>query len=97
MSEVKTNLKLQDGRMFVVRTQDVEPIVEANKRAFDYDDRRFKSESFNHVARIPLVVIEKWCNDNGVKYQEFMNDENILRKFLNDPDHKFLRTKPGKV
>lgn len=86
-----------DDRLTVETVQDVEPILEANKRQFDHDDRRFKSEAFNHVARVPLVVLEQWARDKGITYQELMNNDAVMRRFLNDPDNKFLRTKPGKI
>lgn len=76
--------------------QDVEPILEANKRAFN-DSGGYKSEVMNHKARIPEVIALKWCNDNGVKYQEFLSDPNIMRRFLNDPDNKAWLTRPGRV
>jgi hypothetical protein len=93
---MKTNYKWDEPeeRLVIQRVQDVEPILEANKRAFDVDDKRFKSEAMNHVARIPMVVIEKVKAETGV---DLLNDEKALRAFLNDPDNRFLRTKPGKI
>ena len=79
-------------RLHIQTVQDVEPILEANKRAFNHDDRQF-NQQFNHVARIPLIVIEqqrKLGND-------LMGDEAALRRFLNDSDNAFMRTKPGRI
>ena len=79
-------------RLHILTVQDVEPILEANKHTFDHDNRRFNKQ-FNHVARIPLIVIEqqrKLGND-------LMGDEAALRRFLNDKDNAFMRTKPGRI
>ncbi len=79
-------------RLHIQTVQDVEPILEANKRAFDPDNKGW-GQTFNHVARIPLVVIEqqrKLGND-------LMGDEAALRRFLNDKDNAFMRTKPGRI
>lgn len=83
-----------EDRLIVHTVQDVEPILKANKAAFDHDNRRFKSESMNHVARIPLVLVEKVKRETGI---DLLNDEKALKAFLNDSENKFLRTKPGKI
>lgn len=85
-----------EDKLIIEKVQDVEPILEANKKALN-EDNNFTSEVFNHVARIPIVCIEKWCNEKGIKYNEFMGDTNLLKLFLNDPDNKFLRTKAGRI
>ena len=83
-------------KLHITRTQDVQPILEANKRAFN-DARGFKSEVFNKKASIPLVILEKWLADKGITYQEFTIDDKILKRFLNDPDNKFCLTRKGKM
>jgi len=82
--------------MHIERVQNVQPILEQNKRAFN-DSGSFKSEIFNKKAEIPLIILEKWLQDKGIKWDECMNDDKILRRFLNDPDNKFCLTRPGKV
>lgn len=83
-----------EDRLTIQTIQDVEPILEANKRQFDVDDKRYKHETMNHVARIPMVLIEKVRREQGI---DLMHDEAALKRFLNDPENKFLRTKPGKL
>jgi hypothetical protein len=46
------------------------------------------------VASIPLVIIEKYKNEKGI---DLMKDKAAMKRFLNDPDNKFLRVKPGKI
>ncbi len=82
------------GRMVVHTVQDVAPILDANKAAYDHDNRRWGNEPMHHVARIPLVVIEKMRVEKGI---DLMKDEDAMKAFLNDPDNKFLRTKPGRL
>lgn len=85
-----------EDKLHIERVQDVQPILEANKRAYN-DAGSFKSEIFNKKAEIPLVVLLQWCQKRGISYHEFMNDDSILRRFLNDPDNRFCLTRPGKV
>ena len=84
------------GGFAIETVQDVEPILEANKRAFN-DAREFKSEVFNKKASIPMVVLMKWLADKGITYREFSIDNSILKRFINDPDNKFCLTRPGKI
>lgn len=85
-----------EDKLHIERVQDVQPILEANKRAYN-DAGSFKSEIFNKKAEIPLVILLQWCQARGITYHEFMADENLLKTFLNDPDNKFCLTRPGKV
>lgn len=85
-----------EDKLHIERVQDVQPILEANKRAYN-DAGAFKSEVFNKKAEIPLVVLLQWLQTRGISYQEFMGDDAILRRFLNDTDNKFCLTRPGKV
>jgi len=85
-----------EDKLHIQRVQDVQRILEANKRAYN-DAGSFKSEVFNKKAEIPLVVLLQWLQGKGISYQEFMNSDKLLRQFLNDPDHKFCLTRPGKI
>lgn len=85
-----------DDRLTIQTVQDVEPVLEANKRAFN-DNHGYKSEVFNKKAEIPDVIWMKWCDDNGIPRKEFCSNQKVLRRFLNDPANKFCLCKPGKV
>jgi len=86
----------KEDKLHIETVQDVQPILEANKRAFN-DAREFKSEVFNKKASIPMTIMLAWLKEKGISYREFMIDDTILRRFLNDPDNKFCLTRPGKV
>ena len=81
-----------EDRLIIERVQDVEPILEANKRAFNDADTSWKRE-MNHVARIPKVIIDEYMK-RGIN---LLADEAALKRFLNDPDNRLFRTKPGRV
>ena len=81
----------------IQKVEDVSAVLEQNKRQFDVDNKSFKSDAFNHVARIPLSAIEQYCQLKGIKFEEFMNNEKLFKAFLNDPDNRLFRTKPGRV
>lgn len=86
----------------VIRTQDVGAILDLNKA--DQNDPTFRngfteSGDMKHVARIPLLVLEKWAKEAGIPKRQIYGKKmtEVIRKKLNDPDNKFLRTGMGEV
>lgn len=100
---IKTTFEITGHDTFnVLRSQDVAKIIDRNKA--DQNDRDFKngftqSGDMKHVARIPLVVFEQWAKKYGISKTEMMGQKGteIIRKELNDPDNKFLRTGLGEI
>ncbi len=85
-----------EDRTYIQRVQDVEPVINANRRAMN-EFSGYKSEVFNRKASIPVTVIEEWCRVRGIKYQEFMNSKELLKRFINDPDNAAFNCIPGKI
>ena len=88
----------EDGDKTIIETvQDVEPILEANKAMQTDGDGYTPSRDLKHIASIPLVVVEKWMNDDGVNFLSLGRQEKraYLRKKLNDPEWAYLKTSPG--
>jgi hypothetical protein len=96
VGKVATRLhKEGDGKFIAERIQDVEPILENNKRLqCEPQDRK---SSFRHIASIPNIFIERWLNEEyargnvGIKLFGPEMDAIVERK-LKDPDWKWLRT-----
>jgi len=82
-----------DGDDFVVEeVQDVTEVLEANKRAFnEFDERTPWNPEMNQVASIPLVVWE------GLKRKGIADDNKALMRWLDDPDNRAFRTRPGRL
>jgi hypothetical protein len=49
------------------------------------------------LMKIPGVVIEAWCNQQRIAFDDFTRDEAIRRRFLNDPDLAAFRVYKGRV
>ncbi len=86
----------------VTRTQDITAILDQNKA--DQNDSSFRngfteSGDMKHVARIPLLVLEKWAKEAGIPKRKIYGKEmsEIIRKKLNDPDNRLFRTGMGEV
>lgn len=80
-----------DGTFTIERVQDVEPILDHNKAL---QNERQRSDWGRQVASIPLVIIEKWANEEGANLLAMGKDEAaaFLKRKLADPDWKWLRT-----
>lgn len=100
---IVTKFELTGPETFnVTRVQDVESILEANKR--DQNDSSFRngfteSGDMKHVARIPLIMLEVWAKEAGIPKKEVLGPKmsEVIRRKLNDPDNLFLRTGLGRV
>lgn len=83
-----------DGEILTVSSlQDVEPILEANKRA--YNTPPVKGD-FHMAARIPNVIAEKWMREEGLSIFNRDHWPAIAAK-LDSPEYRYLRTQPGRL
>lgn len=55
------------------------------------------SAEMKHVAEIPGIIIEQYCFQNGVKWDEFWADAKHIKRICNDPDLSYFRVAPGRV
>lgn len=83
-----------DGSFALRRSQDVEPALEANKRLQAMGDGYSASRDLRRIASIPAVVQFEWIRRYGADPLARGN-EALLRRLLNDPDWRHLRTAPG--
>lgn len=71
---------------------DTSNLVETNKAMFNAVDERASWKGDMHlVASIPMELFMKWKSEGKLEDQAF------LKKWLNDPDNRLFRTRPGEV
>ena len=76
--------------------QDAGPVIEANKRRQNESDGYSASRELRRAASIPPIIVLKWLTELGVNV--FDRDHwPAVRRLLNDPDWRWLRSAPGKV
>lgn len=73
----------------IEKTQDVSSIIEANKAEFNAAPERWGE--FTKVGSIPLSVYYE-LERTGI-----LHDQKALAKWLNDPDNRAFRTRPGTI
>lgn len=85
-----------EGKLVTKLEQDVEPILENNKRLQnDGTGGWSKSRELRRVATVPLIVIDQWLRE-GINVFDPNHAEAVKRK-LNDPQYAHLRTAPGRI
>lgn len=78
--------------MVIENEQDTTPVLDRNKYDMNTSNGSFMGSQMQyHVARIPLVIYEDLVR------QGIADDEKALRRWLDDPDNRFMRTHPGRL
>lgn len=95
MHDIQTAHVISGGEAFLQRTQDCTPIAE-RAQALHREGRHGTSE-VKHAASIPNILIEKYCQDNGISYREWIGDQSHIRRMLDDPALAAFRIWKGKV
>jgi len=75
------------GEITFETRQDAEPIIEANKARFNEAPTRWGEGKL--VASIPLTIYY------DLKRKGITKDPAAFRRWLNDPDNRAFRTRPG--
>jgi len=86
-----------EGGLIIETAQDVTPIIEANKAQYNATDERKRwGDGWEKVGSIPLTMIQK-LNELGICKGFAIVDQKKMKAFLNDPENRYLRTRPGRV
>lgn len=95
MGQVLTRIHDTDNGLTVERVQDVEPVLDGCHA------RRVSgmtgSSEMRHVASLPLVLVERYCNTHGITFNEFMSDTKHAKSMVNDPALAAFRIWEGKL
>ena len=82
----------------IAHEQDCAAYLEANKALANAEDRGFVSgaRELRRAASIPNAVVLKWLVEEGI---DVMNPDHwpAVRRKLNDPEWRHLRTAPGRL
>lgn len=83
------NFDLDTGEFWVQPEQDVKVDEVAKALHADTDERARWRDGLNHVGYIPAIFQQM--------HPELMYDDEALKAWLNDPDNRAFRTRPGKI
>lgn len=85
-----------DGTYTVWSTQDADPILDRNKAMYTHNDGYSPSRELRRAASIPVNLIAKWREEEGINVLHPDHADALKRK-LNDSDYLYLRTAPGVI
>ena len=95
-----------ENRSIIETVQDIEPILIQNRaeyNSFDENARwgspsRQSQEIFHHVGRVPDVILEKMPPEmrQGIMSGKGLRGK-AWKRWINDPDNRMFRTRPGRV
>lgn len=79
-----------DDSFYIQTTQETEDIVDQNKREANEAKSGWNGD-WHKVASIPLTVFMQ------LQKEGIVHDQVALKRWLNDPDNAYFRTKHGNV
>lgn len=81
-----------DRRLWIIESkQDVSKFIERAKQLSRGMKRQTPWGEGQKVATIPLVILER------LKQEGISTDPARMKRWLNDPDNRHFRTRPGRV
>ena len=90
-----------DGKVTIKKSQDVNPILQKNKRLYNLNDGYSKSRDMKRVASIPTLALSVWANEyNGTNnWWQIPKSERtkILKLKLNSNEYRYFRTASGRM
>ncbi len=84
-----------NDRIIIAREQHVGAIVDDCKAR--HNEGFHENGLGKHVARVPNVVVEHYCNVNKVPFAEFVRNPEHMRRLVNDPAFADLRIWHGTI
>lgn len=79
----------ETGESRITVEQECAPITEFNKLQYNQDHGSFGEMA--PMARIPLAIWHEWIRTGKDR------DPVFVKRWLNDPDNRFFRTRPGRI
>ena len=90
-----------DGKLTIKNSQDVDPILQKNKRLYNLNDGYSKSKALKRVASIPSLVLQLWAKEYNGTNNWFaiphIERKRILKLKLNSNEFRYFRTASGRI
>jgi hypothetical protein len=93
---VKTSVYEADNKLIIENSQDISTVLESNKSRYAATDERAKWSEFEHIGWIPDSVIIELNRQNILRGYAVV-DEKKFKAWLNNPDNRHFRSRPGRV
>lgn len=95
VQDIRTSITVHDGQATIKATQDCTPVMD--QAIALHNGGHLGSSEMRHAARIPAILVEKYCLDNDVLFSEFCSDPAHVRRMLQDPALSHFRVWKGRI
>ena len=92
---VVTTVALEDGALHTGTTQDCTPYLERAKAM--HNEGRHGTKDMKLAASVPMVLVEKYLNTNGILMSDFVRSPEHQKRFLGDPAISHFRIWKGAI
>ena len=87
-----------DQKLTIRNRHDVTDVIEGNKQQQNASlDSRYGNQMMHHVADIPMAVVMQWKKEGLDIFRNDPETKRRLRRKLNDPDYRYLKTTVKKL
>ena len=99
---VKTRyIQESDGKLTINNQQNINPLLERNKKLYTANSGYTPSRDFKRIASIPPIMLEIWTKEHNGSRNWFAlpkeTQNKILRTKLNSSEFKYFRTAEGSL
>jgi hypothetical protein len=91
--DVTTRTVIHGDVQTFIRTQDCNAIADDAKAR--HNQGFHGSSEMKHAARLPHVIVEQYCNEQGVSFEEFMASPVHVARIVKDPKNDMFRIWKG--
>lgn len=92
---LSTVIAVEDGKLITGSVQDCTPFAEHTKAL--HREGHHGSKDMKHAASFPPILVETYCNVNGIAFSEFLQNPVHCRAMLSDPALADFRVWKGRV
>ena len=98
----KTNyIQESDGKLTVNNQQNLNPLMERNKKLYTQNDGYTASRDMRRIASVPPIILQIWAKEyNGTRNWWALPKETqqkIMRTKLNSSDFRYFKTSEGRL
>jgi len=86
----------QDGKRVIETVSNVSAVLERAKALHNEGFHR-TGMGDSHTASIPITVLDAWARARGKTFGDVMNDDDLMTRFLRDPDNSYFVIDPTSV
>lgn len=85
-----------EGGLVIETAQDISDLIERNKASYAQTDENARWGEWAHIGSLPLSVIQD-LNRKGLLRGFYIIDQKKFKAWLNDPENRYFRTRPGRI